>query len=133
AGHGELLGDIERMRALLDSLPAPVWVRDNSGGLVFVNSAYAQAVEAGDPADAVSRRLELLDQSARAELARSRAAGETYVGRLPAIAAGGRRIFEGVDAPGAAGRSGIAMDRTEVRTMRSWLTRMVQAHRRVPD
>src|SRR5262249_45614437 len=75
ARHDQLLSDIETMRALLDSLPAPVWARDNSGELVFVNSAYAQAVEAGDPADAVSRRLELLDQSARAELARSRAAG----------------------------------------------------------
>src|SRR6185369_5403087 len=100
ARHDQLLSDIETMRALLDSLPAPVWARDNAGDLVFVNSAYAHAVEANDPADAVARRLELLDQSARAELARSRAPGETYVGRLPAIAAGGRRIFEVVDAPG---------------------------------
>src|SRR5262249_38811774 len=133
ARHDQLLSDIETMRALLDSLPAPVWARDNSGELVFVNSAYAQAVEAGDPADAVSRGLELLDQSARAELARSRAAGETYVGRLPAIAAGGRRIFEVVDAPGATGSSGIAIDRTEVETMRSELARMIDAHRRVLD
>src|SRR5215813_3499299 len=133
ARHDRLLSDIETIRALLDSLPAPVWARDNSGELVFVNSAYAQAVEAGDPADAVSRRLELLDQSARAELARSRAAGETYVGRLPAIAAGGRRILEVVDAPGAAGSSGIAMDRPDVELMRSELARMVEAHRRVLD
>ena len=133
ARHDQLLGDIETMRALLNSLPAPVWARDNAGELVFVNSAYAHAVEAGDPADAVARRLELLDQPGRADLARSRAAGETYVGRLPAIAAGGRRIFEVVDARGAAGSSGIAIDRTEVETMRSELARMVEAHRRVLD
>jgi signal transduction histidine kinase len=133
ARHDQLLSDIETMRALLDSLPAPVWARDNAGDLVFVNSAYAHAVEANDPADAVARRLELLDQSARAELARSRAPGETYVGRLPAIAAGGRRIFEVVDAPGATGSSGIAIDRTEVETMRWELARMVEAHRRVLD
>ncbi|MGB7672391.1 MAG: PAS-domain containing protein, partial [Pseudolabrys sp.] len=95
--------------------------------------AYADAVDAGDPAEAVARRLELLDQSARAELGRTRAAGETYTGRLPAIAAGGRRIFEVVDVPSAAGSSGIAIDRTEVETMRAELTRMVEAHRRVLD
>ena len=90
ARHDQLLGDIETMRALLDSLPAPVWARDNAGELVFVNSAYAHAVEADDPADAVARRLELLDQPARAELARSRAAGRNicrsvagYRGRWP--------------------------------------------------
>ncbi|MGA7334591.1 MAG: PAS-domain containing protein, partial [Pseudolabrys sp.] len=104
-----------------------------AGELVFVNSAYADAVDAGDPAEAVARRLELLDQSARAELGRTRAAGETYTGRLPAIAAGGRRIFEVVDVPSAAGSSGIAIDRTEVETMRAELTRMVEAHRRVLD
>ncbi len=133
ARHDQLLSDVETMQALLDSLPAPVWARDNAGELIFVNSAYARAVEAGDPADAVARRLELLDQPARAELARARAAGETYVGRLPAIAAGDRRIFEVVDAPSAAGSSGIAIDRTEVETMRAELARMIEAHRRVLD
>ena len=133
ARHDQLLSDIETMRALLDSLPAPVWARDSAGELVFVNSAYADAVDAGDPTEAVARRLELLDQSARAELGRTRAAGETYTGRLPAIAAGGRRIFEVVDVPSAAGSSGIAIDRTEVETMRAELTRMVEAHRRVLD
>ena len=133
ARHDQLLSDIETMRALLDSLPAPVWARDSAGELVFVNSAYADAVDAGDPAEAVARRLELLDQSARAELGRTRAAGETYTGRLPAIAAGGRRIFEVVDVPSAAGSSGIEIDRTEVETMRAELTRMVEAHRRVLD
>ena len=133
ARHDQLLSDIETMRALLDSLPAPVWARDSAGELVFVNSAFADAVDAGDPTEAVARRLELLDQSARAELGRTRAAGETYTGRLPAIAAGGRRIFEVVDVPSAAGSSGIAIDRTEVETMRAELTRMVEAHRRVLD
>ena len=133
ARHDQLLSDIETMRALPDSLPAPGRAPDGAGELLFVISAHADPVDAGDPAEAVARRLELLDQSARAELGRTRAAGETYTGRLPAIAAGGRRIFEVVDVPSAAGSSGIAIDRTEVETMRAELTRMVEAHRRVLD
>jgi signal transduction histidine kinase len=133
ARHDQLLSDVETMKTLLDSLSAPVWARDKAGRLVFVNSAYARAVEAENPADAVARELELLDQSARAELTRTRVAGETFTGRLPAISIGTRRIFEIVDAPGGNGSAGIAIDRTDAETMRAELARMVEAHRRVLD
>jgi signal transduction histidine kinase len=131
--HDQLLSDVETMRAMLESLPAPVWTRDSTGRLTFVNSAYARAVEAENPADAVTRGLELLDQSTRAELTRTRVAGETFIGRLPAIAAGMRRVFEVVDAPSGTGSSGIAIDRTEVEAMRAELSRLIEAHRRVLD
>ena len=75
ARHDKLMSDVETMKALLDSLPAPVWARDENGRLVFVNSAYARAVEAKDSTDAVAREVELLDRAARDELARARSAG----------------------------------------------------------
>jgi signal transduction histidine kinase len=133
ARHDRLQSDVETLKALLDSLPAPVWARDAAGKLVFVNSAYAHAVEAKDSTDAVARELELLDRGARHELTRARSIGEAYSGRLPAIAAGSRRIFDVVDAPSGAGSAGMAIDRTEVETMRTELARMVEAHRRVLD
>ncbi|HEY6832276.1 MAG TPA: PAS-domain containing protein, partial [Pseudolabrys sp.] len=131
--NDRLSGDVETMRGLLDSLPAPVWARGTDGRLIFVNAAYARAVEAADPTDAVARELELLDRTARAELAQARAAGKAFASRVPAIAAGERRIFEVVDAPSSAGTAGIAIDRTEVEAMRTELARMVDAHRRVLD
>jgi len=133
ARHDELLGDVELMRSLLDTLSAPVWARDAAGRLIFVNSAYARAVEADNPTDAVARELELLDQGARAEVARVRAGGGTYVGRLPAIAAGTRRVFDVIDASSGTGSAGMAIDRTEAETMRAELVRMTEAHRRVLD
>lgn len=133
ARHDKLMSDVETMKALLDSLPAPVWARDQRGRLIFVNSAYARAVEASDSADAVACELELLDRTARDELARAQATGEAYAGRMPAIAAGERRIFDVVDAPSASGSAGMAIDRTEVETMRAELARMIEAHRRVLD
>jgi signal transduction histidine kinase len=133
ARHDKLMSDVETMKALLDSLPAPAWARDERGRLIFVNSAYARAVEAGDSTDAVARELELLDRAARDELARARSGGQAYAGRLPAIAAGERRIFDVVDAPSGAGSAGMAIDRTEVETMRAELARMIEAHRRVLD
>jgi signal transduction histidine kinase len=133
ARNDRLAGDVETMKGLLDSLPAPVWARGADGRLIFVNAAYARAVEATDATDAVARELELLDRAARTELARARAAGETFAGRVPAIAAGERRIFEVLDAPNGAGTAGMAIDRTEVEAMRTELARMVDAHRRVLD
>jgi signal transduction histidine kinase len=131
--HDKLLRDVETMRGVLDALPAPVWARRQDGRLIFVNSAYARAVEAEDAADAVARELELLDRAAREKLEHARAAGESYAGRLPAIVAGQRRIFDVVDARSGAGTASMAIDRTEVEAMRAELARMIDAHRRVLD
>lgn len=133
ARHDRLQSDVETLKALLDSLPAPVWARDAAGRLVFVNAAYAHAVEAKDSTDAVERELEILDRGARHDIARARSINEAYSARVPAIAAGQRRIFDVVDAPSGAGSAGMAIDRTEVETMRAELARMIEAHRRVLD
>jgi signal transduction histidine kinase len=133
ARHERLSSDVETMKGLLDSLPAPVWARDEHGHLVFVNTAYARAVEAADSMDAVARGMELLDRSTRSEVTRARANNEPYAGRVPAIAAGERRIFDVVDAPAGKGSAGMALDRTEAEAMRGELARMVDAHRRVLD
>jgi len=131
--HDRLMGDFETMKALLNSLPAPVWARDHDGRLIFVNSAYARAVDAKDSTDALTRELELLDRAARKKLANARASGGPHSERLPAIAAGQRRIFDVVDAPSGAGSAGMAIDATEVEAMRADLARMIEAHRRVLD
>src|SRR5450756_1916850 len=133
ARHDRLMGDVECMKALFNSLPAPVWARNPDGQLIFVNAAYARAVDAEDASDAVERELELLDRAARAKLNDARAGGGLYCERLPAIAAGQRRIFDVVDAPNSAGSAGMAIDATEVEAMRAELARMIEAHRRVLD
>jgi signal transduction histidine kinase len=133
ARHDRLQGDVETMKALLDSLPAPVWARDPAGRLTFANSAYARAVDAEDPTDAVARELELLDAPGRDSLARARAGDVSCRMRLPAIVAGQRRILDVVDAPSGTGSAGMAIDATEVATMRAELARMIEAHRRVLD
>jgi signal transduction histidine kinase len=129
----KLQADVTTMTAVLDTLPAPVWARDQSGRLTFVNAAYARAVEAVDAEDAVMREIELLDRPARQALLRAQGARATYAARLPAIAAGQRRIFDVVAGPSGPGSAGIAIDRTEVEVIRTEHTRMVDAHRRVLD
>ena len=49
---------------IADSGSFPIWLRDDTGRLSYVNQAYAAAVES-TPADAVARGIELLDQGTR--------------------------------------------------------------------
>jgi len=133
ARHEKLSSDMDSLRSLIDALPSPIWSRDIAGSLTFVNAAYAHAVEAKDPADALAREVELLDRAAREEASRTRAAGRAYVGRVPAVAAGSRRSFDVLDIPTRRGSAGIGIDATEADAMRAELKRLGDAHRRTLD
>jgi len=125
--------ELGSLRALAEKLPSPLWTRDAKGDLTFVNAAYTRAVEATSPADAVERRLELLDSAARENIAQERMSGGSYAGRLRAVVAGARRTFDVLDFRTEAGSAGIGMDATEVETLRGALARLADAHRRTLD
>ena len=79
ARHEKLVGETESLRMLIDALPSPVWARDIAGALVFVNRAYARAVEAKDAGRCAARgRSSCSAASPRDEASRARAAGKTY-------------------------------------------------------
>jgi nitrogen-specific signal transduction histidine kinase len=138
----ELLGrfqhqvdDADAMRTLVEALPSPIWARDEAGKLIYVNAAYARAVDARDPGEAIARGIELFDRAARTDLFRAHEAEQSFAGRLPAIVAGGggRVIFDVLTFPTRRGSAGIGIDATEADIMRAELKRMVDAHRRTLD
>jgi signal transduction histidine kinase len=125
--------ETEALRTLFESLPFPIWVRDETGKLVFVNLAYARAVDARDGVEAAQRGIELFDRAAREELYRAHEGARPYAGRLPAIVAGARRTFDVLTFPARRGTAGIGIDATEAEALRAELKRMTQAHRRTLD
>ena len=131
--HENLLNEVASLRALIENLPSPVWTRDATGQLTFANAAYARAVEAKSAADAVTRRIELLDSAARDTILHALVANGSYAGRLPAVVAGSRRTFDVLDFRTETGSAGIGFDATEAESMRVALARMVDAHRRTLD
>ncbi len=131
--HQMQLDDAAAMRALIESLPAPVWHRDEAGALTFVNQAYVRAVEAKDAAEVIEHDVELFDRGPRNELVRAHAAAAPYRGRLAAVIGGERRSLEVITALSPRGSSGIAIDATEAERMRGELKRMIDAHRRTLD
>jgi signal transduction histidine kinase len=131
--HQQLRRDVDTVAQLLEALPAPVWARDATGRLTWVNAAYARAVEARDGADAVARNLEILDSGARDGALNAHQRGSSYEARLPVIVAGSRRLLQVIDRPSSGGSAGIGIDVTESDAMRAELARMTEAHRRTLD
>jgi signal transduction histidine kinase len=133
AAYAALRSEADALRALVEALPSPAWLRDTASQLAYVNAAYARAVEAADGASAMARGAELVDRTTRAELARAATAGSRATLRLAAVMAGQRRSLELIEVPSPSGRAGLAIDVTEIESLRRETARMAEAHRRVLD
>lgn len=131
--HAKNMANVEALHAMLEALATPVWIRDDEGRLAFVNSAYAQAVEAKTPANAIERQIELLDQSACATAKAARARNAVWRARVTAVVAGERHRLDVVEAPWNGASAAIAIDRFEIETVRADLEQQMQSHARTLD
>ncbi|MFN8831821.1 MAG: ATP-binding protein [Labrys sp. (in: a-proteobacteria)] len=131
--YRKLAEEFATLRALLDTAPLPIWMRDASGRLVWVNRFYARAVEATDEADALRRGAELLESATRDAVLRARSAGQAFTGRVPAVVGTARRILDVIDTPSTHGSAGLAVDVTDLEAMRNDLGRQTDAHARTLD
>jgi len=116
----------ERLGALLDAAPLPVWLRSTDGKLVWVNRAYAASVEAPDGEVAVARGIEL---AGSASIDRSHARSETGCsGRVRAVVAGRMSALDIYEVPVADGAAGFAIDMTALDHAEKELDRHIRAH-----
>ena len=115
--------------ALVAALPQPAWLRDADGQLAGVNAAFAAAVGAASPAEAVERHVELLDQPLREAAALARRGGSDHRARARVVSGGQRRVLEVFERGGA----GLAIDVTEEEALKREIERTVTAHRRTLD
>ena len=92
------------LKAAMDGVAEPIWVRDDDLSLIYCNAAYVKAVDAKDAADVVSRGRELSPRvavrEARALAAAARAAGETRRSAFHMVIDGSRRLMEVTEAAG---------------------------------
>ncbi len=131
--HALLVAEVDAMRAMLSAAPMPAWLRDDKGRLIWVNDAYAVAVEAKDGEDAVARNLELIDSAGRGLIDKGHETDAVHVKRLPVIVAGARRMFEVVDVVSTYGSAGIATDVTAIGAAEAALRREIDFNARTLD
>ncbi|MDB5644361.1 PAS domain-containing sensor histidine kinase [Methylobacterium sp.] len=128
---------LSALGSLLDAIPQPVWRRNRDGALAWVNLAYVAAVEAGTRENALEGGVELLDRQARELIAREETgritAGGRAAHRLSAVVAGGRRTLDVTETAIETGRVGIAVDVSELESVRADLQRQMDANVRTLD
>jgi signal transduction histidine kinase len=131
--HGALARDIRSSRALLNTLPMPVWLRDPAGRLIWVNAAYVNAVEAKNEVEVLERQIELLENRQRKAVAKSIASGERYKARVHLVAGGERKPHDIVVLPVDGMTAGAAIDVTDIETAQGELDRQIAAYDRTLD
>ncbi len=130
-----LASDTTYLKALIDALPMPIWLRDEDLSLLVVNHAYAAAVDAVSPDAVVQAQIELasdnLVREARALAARARAAGSARSEAFHLVLNGERRLAQVSEIPIFVGESlltaGLIHDQTRLEELQAQLDRHVAA------
>lgn len=128
--HAILARDIRSSRALLNTLPMPVWLRADDGKLNWVNTAYITAVDAQSETEVLDRQIELLESRQRKSVAKSVAQGESYRARVHLVAGGERRPHDIVVLPVDGVTAGAAIDVTAIENAQGDLEREIAAYDR---
>ena len=117
---------VERLSAVLDAAPLPVWLRNADGKLAWVNRAYVASVEAPDSDVVVKAAIEIANGSL---LDRSRANAKTgCTGRIHAVIGGAMRALDIHEVALNDGTAGFAIDISALEDMEKELDRHIKAH-----
>ncbi len=128
--------DLERKNGLLDrlfnSLPFPVWHRDQDLTLDYANAAFSQAVDAPTPAEAIDKQA-TLDGHEKALCLTAKEQDRARTERRHLVLDGDRRAMDIILSPLADGVGAIAIDQTDAEEAEQELSRHTKAHRETLD
>lgn len=129
--HEEMQRELKRFQILLDRLPQPAWLRDGEGKIAWSNTAYAETIDRQSGAIAIGP--DILEEPARRKAAQATSSGMAYHERTPVVTHGERRVFDVFEAPHEGGSAGMAVDMTELESLRTELVRRIESHRKTLD
>ncbi len=127
-------GQYSRLRSLVDSLPLPMWSRDQALAIQDCNAAYVKAVEAETLDQVVKEGREFAEgniaNSARTLAHRALQSGLAQTESHHIVVGGQRRLYDLTEVPlGKAGQTaGFALDATILEEVHQDLSRVVRAH-----
>jgi signal transduction histidine kinase len=128
-----VINEMAALRTLADLLPLPLWRRNRTGRLTWVNTAYARAVEAESAEAVLSAGIELLPTRTRDAVRVTTRGGETYDEVAASILGGDRRQLRVLESPIEDGAVGAAIDVSDLEAARDELKRISRSHTRTMD
>lgn len=123
---GKLAKQVERLSAILDSTPFPVWMKGQKGELTWANQAYVRAIEAND-LETAQRSGEGLAKTTAIDVTRADPA-QRLLGRVHAVQQGMLRALNIYEVPLDSGTAGFAIDVTALENAEKELDRHIKAH-----
>jgi signal transduction histidine kinase len=122
----KLAKQVERLSAILDAAPLPIWIRTNEGELSWINQSYIKATDALD-GDAVLRNNITLIKNENIDP--SKADPQiALVGKAHAVQAGKLHAFNIHEVELSIGWAGFAVDITPQEAAEKELDRHIKAH-----
>ncbi|MFA7428914.1 MAG: ATP-binding protein [Rhodospirillaceae bacterium] len=137
ASAATVAAERNRLRAALDALPMPVWLRDGSLRVIHANRAFEAT---GGSDDGTDRELAegLTAREMRTLASAARAAGTQRSAAFHVVVEGTRRLLEVTEVPTEGGAAdhdlitvGVAEDSTRLEALRTTLDREVASHAKV--
>ncbi len=117
---------VERLSAVLDAAPLPVWLRDGDGKLTWVNRAYVKALEMSGSDSVLKSGIEIAPLE---KLDTSKADGKTaLLGRVHTVLSGAMHALNIHEVELAQGRAGFAIDISGLEQTEKELERLIKAH-----
>lgn len=131
--HETLMARYKTVENLFERLPCPVWLRDNHDRIVWINNAYATALDLEDPAQAHGKDWNLFDLEQREKIEQAKTRDEFFGGILPATVSGDRKKLEVFSYKSETGIAGIAFDKSDVDTVRKTLEVTNEGYSKILD
>jgi len=122
---------VERLSAVLDAAPFPIWLKDTSGETIWVNDSYIKAVEAKDVDAVINGKIEIVDE-AKIEVPEG-GKGTSLKGRTHAVIGGTKCALDVHEIKLADGSARFAIDVTAIENARKELRRHIQGHANTLD
>jgi len=127
----KLSKQVERLSAILDGAPLPIWLRDTAGQLIWVNRAYLRAVENTDIDSVVAGGIEIVEP-AKLEFALGGEEAGRHA-RAHAVIEGNKRALDVYEVTLSEGMAGFAIDVTALEESQKELKRHIRAHANTLD
>lgn len=129
----QLMIAISTFQSLLDAIDLPVWQRDPSGKLTWVNHAYGEAVEAVSTMQAVDEGREFLSTISRERIRAAATVESPFHEKISTVVRGNRTFFDVIDVKATGGSAGMAIDVSETEAVRAELERTLKSHAETLD
>ncbi|HTN96505.1 MAG TPA: hypothetical protein VL101_05980, partial [Nordella sp.] len=123
---------VERLSAVLDAAPFPIWLKDTAGETIWVNESYLKAVEAPDVDTVIANRIGIVDD-AKIEPPSESQRSASLKGRTHAVIAGTKCALDVHEIKLADGSARFAIDVTAIEMARKELKRHIQGHANTLD